>query len=177
MNCAMRRRPALPGALFVMLVLTGCAADYPGIGVTPGAGAAPPELRSFTVLAEDMPAFLGPIVVSNFSVAMAERGLQPVSDNGAAVVTLRFEQEGMAPGSSRDGFAERIDQGGDTRFLAIIRVEVRRTGEDAILWQGSIQRMHSIRPGDYMHTGPASVAFLDAFRALLKDYPALREGQ
>jgi hypothetical protein len=47
--------------------------------------------------------------------------------------------------------AERIAEGGETRFIARIVVE--------------------IRAGDYMHMGPASGAFLAAFRELLMDYP------
>jgi len=157
--------------LFPLLVLSGCATSYLGISVTPADSVSQPGFERFEVNAEELPAFLGPILVSNFSVAMAERGLQPVMKDGDAVVTLRYVQETLRPEVEQDTYEERIDQGGEARFVARVVVEMRAAGADEIVWQGSIQRIHSIRPGDYMHTGRASVALLEAFRDLLSDYP------
>ena len=146
-----------------------------GISVTPGEGENVPAFESFEVRAEHLPAFLGPIVVSNFSVALAERGLQPVMEDGDAIVSLRYVQEDLSAGNKPDTFGEHLDPGGDTRFLAKVVVEVRANGEEQLYWRGSIQRLHTIRPGDYMHTGNASIALLEAFRELLLDYPVNRE--
>ncbi|MBT4159917.1 MAG: hypothetical protein HOC70_01430 [Gammaproteobacteria bacterium] len=159
------------GTLLLVLVLSSCTTNYLGISVTEGDVSDPSGFQSFEVDAVDLPAFLGPILVSNFSVAMAERGLQPVVEGGEAVVTIRYEQEDLTTAVSHDAFDERIDEGSDTRFVARIVVEVRARNASEVLWSGSIQRLHNIRPGDYMHTGRASVAFLDAFRDMLSSYP------
>ncbi|MFT7246467.1 MAG: hypothetical protein ACI82A_003843 [Candidatus Azotimanducaceae bacterium] len=158
--------------LITLLALGACTSISRGIDVTNGEGIAPPSLKSFHVVADQIPAFLGPIIVSNFSVAMAERGMQPVSEGGDAVATLRLEQVQMLENRTRDDFDERIEEGGETRFMARIIVEIRVAKEDKVLWQGSVQRLHTVRPGDFMHTGRASVSFLEAFRELLEDYPA-----
>ncbi len=157
--------------LFLILALSGCTTHYLGISVTEGDGGDVTGLETFEVDAEDLPAFLGPVLVSNFSVALAERGLQPVMENGQAVITLRYEQEDLTAPMSHDAFDERIDEGSDTRFVARVVVEVRAQGSSEVLWSGSIQRLHNIRPGDYMHTGRASIALLEAFRDMLSDYP------
>ena len=157
--------------VFLILLLGGCATDYLGISVTHGDPAAALPFRTFHVVTEDMPAFLGPIVVSNFSVAMAERGIQPVPEDGEAEVTLRLVQETRDSSDSGDEFAGHIDQGGEASFIARVVVEVRAADSSEVLWQGSVQRRHRIRPGDYMHVGRASAALLEAFRDLLRDYP------
>lgn len=155
----------------LLLVVTGCATSYLGISVTHGQPENSLPFRTFHVVTEDMPAFLGPIVVSNFSVAMAERGVQPVPEDGEAEVTLRLVQETRESVSGADEFDRSIDQGGEATFMARVVVEVRAAGSNEILWDGSVQRRHTIRPGDYMHVGRASAALLEAFRDLLRDYP------
>lgn len=159
------------GALLLVLLLMGCTTNYLGISVSGGEGSNVAELETFEVHAVDLPAFLGPILVSNFNVAMAERGMQPVMENGDAIVKLSYEQQDLETSQDHDNFDERIDQGGEARFVARVVVEMRARGSEEVLWSGSIQRLHSIRPGDYMHTGRASIALLDAFRDLLSDHP------
>lgn len=131
--------------------------------------------KSYEINPEFLPAFLGPVLVSNFAVALAEKGYEPVVEGGDAVVTLRLVKEQISTAASEDAsedaFAEQINESGETRFIARIVVEIRAKGEPDIQWQGSIQRLHTIRAGDYMHMGPASGAFLEAFRELLANYP------
>lgn len=157
--------------LWSLLLLSGCATSYLGISVSPGQQASAVKVTTFEVQPDKLPAFLGPILVSNFSVALAERGLQPVASDGDAVVFLRYVQEDLTIEQDHDAFDERIDQGSDTRFVAKVEVEINAASTGERIWAGSIQRLHTIRPGDYMHTGNASVALLEAFRDLLSDYP------
>jgi len=157
--------------VLLVLAMSGCATNYLGISVTHAQPENSLPFRTFHVVTEEMPAFLGPIVVSNFSVAMAERGVQPVPEDGQAEVTLRLVQETDEPVTGSDEFSGNIDQGGEATFMARIVVEVRAAGSQEVLWEGSVQRRHRIRPGDYMHVGRASAALLEAFRDLLRDYP------
>lgn len=171
------RRLVVGGLLIGLLGLVGCATDNLGVIAETGLVGSVPDFRSFEVQADQLPAFLGPIIVSNFSVAMAERGLQPLVSGGDAKVTLSYVQEDKRAIPANDAFEGRIDQGGEARFVARILVEVRAVDGGPVLWSGSIARLHSIRPGDYMHTGTASVAFLEAFRELLVSYPVVPEPQ
>ncbi len=155
----------------VIALSASCSTNYLGISVTDGDPAKVPVFSTFHVKTQAMPAFLGPVVVSNFNVAMAERGMQPVSEGGDAEVILRFEQETIAQQREAPDFGERTDTGGQSRFIARVVVEVRAADADTIVWRGSVQRLHTITPGDYMHVGRASIALLDSFRSLLKDYP------
>jgi hypothetical protein len=155
----------------LVLCITACAVSSRGIDVSVGSGNLTQDLASFQVVTEQMPGFLGPIVVSSFSMALSERGLALVSEGGDAVVTLRLDQEQLGENRVRDDFEESVEGNDEVRFMAEIVVEIRAVGGDAVLWQGSIRRLHTARAGDYMHSGPASSALLEAFRAMLKDYP------
>ena len=152
-----------------VLILAGCTSVNRGITIGAGGESSLAGVRTFEVKAVNMPAFLGPIVASNFSVAMAERGFQPVGENGDAIVILKFEQEDIDQERRRDDFDERIDQGGDIRFIARVVVDLTVKSTDSTIRLGSLQRMHTVRPGDYMHTGNASIALLESFRGMLLD--------
>lgn len=156
---------------FLTVLLTGCTTNYLGIGVSEPEYSLDTIFQSAEVRAENMPAFLGPVMVSNFSVALAEHGIQPVTDNGESVITLRYVHDDLSVPFDRDDFGSRIDQGVDSHFVARIIVELRAVDSEDVLWSGSIQRIHNIRPGDHMHLGRASVAVLEAFRDLLSDFP------
>jgi hypothetical protein len=155
--------------MVAILVLAGCTTVNQGITVGSGEESSLAGVRTFEVNAVNMPAFLGPIVASNFSVAMAERGFQPVGENGDAVVTLRFEQDDIGQERQRDSFDEQIDQGGDLRFVARVVADLMVKNTGSTIRLGSIQRMHTVMPGDYMHTGRASIALLQSFREMLSD--------
>jgi len=50
--------------------------------------------------------------------------------------------------------------------------------QDAItnstVWSDSIQRIHTVSPGEYMHTVRASIALLVSLNELLQGYPVSR---
>ncbi len=163
------------GALF----MAGCAGLSSGISNSVGPAfkncCGDRIYQDFLVTTQDLPVFLGPIVVSNFSVAMAERGLQPKTDDAGLNVLLSYIQQdlsGTLPNSvPRDNFDERIATGGETRFIARIQIEMRDARSGEMVWSGSLQRTHTVAPGDYMHTGRASVSLLENFRQVLTTAP------
>ncbi len=157
--------------LLVSVFLSGCAVSGSGITSSTQTCCADASYESFTVEAVDIPAFLGPLMVSNFSVAFASHGLQPVQDNGDLKVMLRYEQIDLSQSIEHDDFDERMEGGGEVRFIAKMVVDMQDPASGQTVWSGSIQRIHDVSPGEYMHTGRASLALLDAFTALLADYP------
>ncbi len=148
--------------LFVLLlVLSACASNHNGISAT-GMAAVSGETggyQSFHVVAKDLPVFLGPVIVSNFSVAMAERGYQPVSSGGEIEATVFYEQDNLPVESD------------DVRFVARVGVTLSVAEGGAPLFQGNIQRLHTVQAGEYMHVGDASISFLEAFREMIADLP------
>ena len=157
--------------LAFLLALNACATNTSGIGANVTHCCADSEDITFTVVPENIPAFLGPLMVSNLSVAFAGKGLQPVMEDADLAITLSYEQIDLNQQNVKDDFGEHIAPGGEVRFIAKMVVEVRKTGTEKIMWAGSIQRTHTISPGEYMHTGNASIALLDAFNELLIEYP------
>lgn len=164
-------RPALH-VLFALALLAGCNADNTRIDTAVTQCCEDAEYETFHVIAEDIPAFLGPLMVSNFSVAFANAGMQPVLENGDLEVTLRYEQTDLEPEVEHDDFDERIATGDAMRFIARIAIEARDAETGELVWAGHIQRLHDVGPGDYMHTGVASIAVYEAFTKVLEDYPA-----
>ena len=119
------------------VVISGCASTNLGISTSSGLSSglsngsssglccADDSFQTFHVRAETVPAFLGPIIVSNFSVALAERGFHPMSGDADVEVTVRFEQENLSQPQDRDDFDERFDDGGEMKFVAKIVIEMR----------------------------------------------------
>lgn len=158
-------------SLTMLVLLGGCATDNSRIDTIVtrccDTGSIP---RTFTVTARDIPAFLGPLMVSNFSVAFANIGMQPVEQDPELLVTLRYEQINLAAEQQRDDFAERVGAGDAERFYARIIIEVKDAASASLLWSAHVQRLHDVGPGDYMHTGVASIAIYEAFTQVLEGY-------
>ncbi len=155
----------------VILVAAGCGTTYSGIGATVLECCPEQSYETFKVDTRDIPAFLGPLMVSNFSVAFAAHGLQPVTGPADLNVLLRFESEDLTPPHPKDPFGDAVSAPADTRFAARIVVEVREAGESEPVWVGKLERVHDLGRGQVMHTGRASVAILDAFEDMLSEFP------
>lgn len=158
------------GILFAISLLSACASNPSGIGTNVTLCCADKAYQSFSVSAVDIPAFLGPLMVSNFSVALAARGLQPVEDGADLDVVLKYVQTNLMQSNAKDDFDESLSPGGDVRFIAKIVVEIKETSSGKMVWSGSIQRTHTVSPGEFMHTGRASISLLDSFMELLVDF-------
>ena len=155
--------------LLILFLISGCASNTSGIGSNVSHCCADENYRTFTVVTDAMPGFLEPVMLNAFGTAFTAEGLQPVAENGDVSVVLRYEQDDLTEVQVRDDFSERTAPGGDVRYLA--RVVIEMTDGEKLVWAGSIQRTHTVSPGEYMHTGEASTALLTAFQNVLKGYP------
>lgn|GEM_PF-876971 len=131
--------------------------------------------QNFLIDAQDIPAFLGPIIVSNFNVAMAQKGYQPKSAAPSDLtVVLRFTKTHhalMLEEHSKDDFSESIGPGANVSFMAIVSIEIFDNSSTDLIWKGHVERFHDVGHGEYMHTGKASIAFYDAFLRTLGSFP------
>ncbi|MCB1647225.1 MAG: hypothetical protein KDI36_17315 [Pseudomonadales bacterium] len=157
--------------LMLSLLAASCTTSPSGIGTHVNTCCPSASYESFTVTTTDIPAFLGPLMQSNFSVAFANHGLQPVTEEGDLAVELKYVQENLSVPVEGDTFDEHIASGDSLRFVARIVINIREKDSDDIIWSGHIQRIHDVGPGEYMHTGVASIALLDAFTEVLKGFP------
>jgi hypothetical protein len=155
-------------ALTLVALLSACASSRSGIGTTVDECCPPPDHTTFHVLSEKIPAFLGPVVVSNFNVALASYGMQPVEREGDLAVTLNFEYTDLTADKYVGEFQGATSPGGDVRFMATIEIEMRDNKSGEKVWSGSVQRVHPVR---WMRVGRASTAFLHAFTDVLRGFP------
>ena len=154
-----------------LLLIASCVSNPSGIGSTVTTCCPDSGYETFELETYQIPSFLESLIASNLRTVLAIKGLQPVSGNGDLAVRIIYEQENLAIAARYDDFDERISEGGDVRFVARITVEMKDRKTNEIVYKGSIQRIHEVSPGEYMHTGRASVAMFDAFSAMLADLP------
>lgn len=163
--------PAFRSYLLLILFIAGCASNPAHIDTGVDTCCSSAAYKSFDVQVKDVPAFLGPVMVSNFSVAFANKGMQPVQSTGDLHVILSYQQIDIDEPDTANGFNEKIEPGKPVRFIARINIEMHDARTGKIVWAGHIQRLHYAPPGAFMHTGKASMALLDAFTRVLKGYP------
>jgi hypothetical protein len=163
--------------LATVLVLSGCISSPGTISAVQEecCGDVPINTyQNFLIDAQHIPAFLGPIIVSNFSVAMAQKGYQPESAAPSDLtIVLRFSKEHdaiMIEEQSKDTFSESIGPGANVSFMATISIEIFDNSTN-LIWKGRVERFHDVGHGEYMHTGNASIAFYDAFLRALESFP------
>ena len=171
MNYVKRTRAAL---LAVMLVFTGCTQTGLRIGNTvtlccPGSYA---DYEAYRLQTENMPIFLRNWIVDMFDSSFQERGMERNDQVNDLIVTLSYQHVNLNPETEDvNPFVRQESIDVELRYIAVVNVSMRetRTGEE--VWAGQVSRIHTVSPGEYMHEGPARVAFLETFRDLLADYP------
>jgi hypothetical protein len=57
------------------------------------------------------------------------------------------------------------------RFVAQVQLELKNSVTGEMLWSGSMQRVHNVYEGSYMHDAPARAAMRNAFLEIFGDYP------
>jgi hypothetical protein len=98
--------------------------------------------------------------------------LQPTtkSNNPDLNITLQYQQINLSKGTKENEFFDRIVMDHSLRFVARVVIDIREAGKPDVIWSGHVQRVHDAAPGEWMHTGNASIAFLDAFNKVLVDF-------
>ena len=151
--------------LFVVLMLTGCASTNDEVNWRVESCCPSVTASTFTLETGQVPPFLETILRANVYAAMAGEGFQPVGESADLRVVLRYEQDNLATLARQRGQDERVSEAGDVRYVAPIVVEMY--DNDGLMFEGSIDKFHDVSPGEYMHTGNASVEIYEALVALL----------
>ena len=161
-------------AVFAMgLALYGCAST-PQVSteVTYCCHAATPGINTYRVEFEDTPEFLKPMLRDEAAIVLDSKGLEYTEGDADAVLLMRFENITMTREQEEQLEAwERIAPGGGVRFMARVQLEMCNSVTRDTIWSASLQRLHNVYEGSYMHDAPARAAMRDAFMEIFADYP------
>lgn len=163
-------------ALFAILLLTACGGLPPiSTNVDYCCQSPMPALRTFRVEFEDMPEFLKPMLRDEAAIVLHDKGLEYTEGDAHAVLNMAYVHNLMppeAPGHVQDDFAEPLSPGGETRFVAEVKIALRDAVTGELVWSGSMVRSHYVQMGSYMHDATARSAMREAFVTLFADYPS-----
>ena len=160
-------------ALAAAVVLAGCG-SLPSIStdVSYCCQAGTEGIRTFRVEFEDMPEFLKPMLRDAASVVLGSKGLEYTEGDAHAILLMRYVDKTLSRAEEEQLESwERIAPGGGVRFVAQVQLELKNSVTGEMLWSGSMQRVHNVYEGSYMHDAPARAAMRNAFLEIFADYP------
>jgi len=131
-------------------------------------------IATFRVEFEDMPEFLKPMLRDAASVVLSTKGVQYTEGDADAVLHMKFVNKTLQRNQEDVTAWERIAPGGGVRFIAQVVLEMTNSVTGELIWSGSMQRIHNVYEGSYMHDAPAKAAMRDALLELLVNYPGPR---
>lgn len=162
-------------ALFAVLTFAACG-SLPPISTTvdyccqlPTSG-----LKTFRVVFEDMPEFLKPMLRDEAAIVLETKGLEYTEGDAHAVLRMSYVHNlipPQPPTNAPDEFSEPLSPGGETRFVAEVKIELRNAVSGELVWAGHMARAHAVQMGSYMHETVARSAMREAFVTLFADYP------
>ncbi len=130
------------------------------------------RIHSFRVEFKDTPEFLKPMLRDEVSIVLHGKGLEYVEGDADATLLMTFVHNPLATEPVvQDAMSESLSQGGDSRFIAEVHMEMRNNVTNDLIWSGSMSRIHNVTVGSYMHDAPARSAMRQAFMNLFVDYP------
>ena len=155
------------------LALAACGTLPPvSTEVTYCCHAATPGISTYRVEFEDTPEFLKPMLRDEAAIVLNSKGLLYTEGDADAVLNMRFENITlMRDGEERIESWERVAPGGGVRFMARVVLEMKNSVTRETIWSASMQRLHNVYEGSYMHDAPARSAMRAAFMEIFADYP------
>lgn len=158
-------------ATLVMLTATACS-GLPTIAadVTYCCHPTVDDVHTFRVEFEDTPEFLKPMLRDEASIVLATRGLEYTEGDADSILLMSFVNKTLERGDDQESW-ERIAPAGGVRFIAQVVIELRHSVSHELLWSGSMQRIHNVYEGSYMHDAPARTAMRNAFIEIFADLP------
>jgi len=161
------------GALlsFVILMATGCS-GLPTIAadVTYCCHPAADDVRTYRVEFEDTPEFLKPMLRDEASIVLSSHGLDYTEGDAESILLMSFVNKTLERGDDQEAW-ERIAPGGGVRFIAQVVIEMKDSVTGELIWSGTMQRIHNVYEGSYMHDAPARTAMRNAFVEMFTGFP------
>lgn len=131
------------------------------------------QYTEYSLETRDMPLFLRDYVATEFDTAIQEKGLSRNDQINDLRIVLRYNHVNLFPAQQDiDPFVRRGSSTVELNYIATLEVEMYETSTAELVWAGSVSRIHSVVPGEYMHEDRAGPEFQTAFRKLLNGYPS-----
>jgi predicted small secreted protein len=155
--------------------LTGCA-TAPGISTNVSYCCRPltDQVYTFRIEFEDTPEFLKPMLRDEAAMVLNAKGLQYTEGDADAVLNMTFVNKTLERDQERIEAWEKTAPAGGVRFIAQVVLEMTHSVTGEQIWSGSMQRVHTVYEGSYMHDAPARTAMRNAFLDMFEDYPDRR---
>jgi hypothetical protein len=132
--------------------------------------------KSYGIEAVTLPLFLRDYAVAQFDTAFQEKGLARNDQRSELIVNLAYRHVNLNPDQQTiDPFIRMESMNVELDYIAAIDITIRERSGGKVVWGGTVSRLHSVQPGEYMHQGAATAAFLETFRDVLSEYPATGE--
>ena len=155
--------------------LAGCAAA-PGISTNVSYCCRPltDQVHTFRIEFEDTPEFLKPMLRDSAATVLNDKGLQYTEGDADAILNMTFINKTLERDQERIESWETTAPAGGVRFVALVELDMTPSVTGEQVWSGSMQRVHTVYEGSYMHDEPARDAMYDAFMDMFADYPDRR---
>jgi hypothetical protein len=161
--------------LAVAVWVAGCAAT-PGISTNVDYCCRPltDQVSTFRIEFDDTPEFLKPMLRDEAANVLNAKGMRYTEGDADAVLEMTFVNKTLERDQERIESWETTAPAGGVRFIAQIVLEMTHSVTGELIWSGSMQRVHTVYEGSYMHDAPARAAMRDAFLVMFADYPDRR---
>ena len=155
--------------------LAGCAAA-PGISTNVSYCCRPltDQVYTFRIEFEDTPEFLKPMLRDEAATVLNAKGLRYTEGDADAILKMAFINKTLERDQERIESWEKTAPAGGVRFVALVELEMAHSVTGEQVWSGSMQRVHTVYEGSYMHDAPARAAMRAAFLEMFEDYPDRR---
>lgn len=155
--------------------LAGCAAA-PGISTNVSYCCRPltDQVHTFRIEFDDTPEFLKPMLRDSAATVLNDKGLQYTEGDADAILKMTFINKTLEREQERIESWETTAPAGGVRFVALVELDMTHSVTGEQVWSGSMQRVHTVYEGSYMHDEPARDAMYDAFMDMFADYPDRR---
>jgi hypothetical protein len=128
------------------------------------------SVRTYRVEFADTPEFLKPMLRDEVSIILATHGLDYTEGDAESILLMTFVNKTLERGDDVEAW-ERIAPAGGVRFIAQVVIELKDSVTGELIWSGSMQRIHNVYEGSYMHDVPARTAMRTAFLEIFTGFP------
>ncbi len=156
------------GILLILGLISGCVSQSGGIDAKETQCCLTKGDLSYDVANVDVPQFMVDMVEVSLHAAMQTLGYSHRRENPADLyIHAVYEQVDHELGTHEEPrLGERTMMVEPAQFVARINIEIKNGAGDTV-WQGHVQRLHSVGPGEYMHRGHAANSIANALVELI----------
>lgn len=151
-----------------LLFLTACLGRSNSVDAEQSLSNLMPPPASYDIKQVDVPNFMTDMIEVSLHAAMQTLGYTHRRvDPADLYIYASYEQVDFANNAPvRDAMAESGSMVEPQQFIARVNIVVL-DAMDEILWQGRVQRLHTVGPGEYMHRGHAANTIATALVELI----------